>query len=373
MRKVHLSFPVSKFAVLLLFTLLFLTPKAYAAVDSVSTLSSLQSKVDSAMHERKTSYQIVYKGNISTLQQDISNIINKIYNADDYLRYTSKGYYYSYKYSSNMATITFTFNYWNTAQQEKTVNTKVTAILNQIIKPGMNNFEKEKVIHDWIEKHVAYDTSYSKYSAYDALVSPYKTVCQGYALLSYKMLNQAGIKTRIIEGTAGGQSHAWNLVNLDGVWYHFDSTWDDPLPDVAGRVTYDYYNLTDAQIKRDHSWVKTYPAATTDFYNTLNKKLVTDPAKASVYRGLLTALDLNLLSKKYTANNRDELAAMMKEAIKNKQSTIHIRYMNRSTLLNDIATAIKGIPNLSYYSYSYSDYKRTSNITNDVVLNVSFR
>ena len=86
------------------------------------------------------------------------------------------------------------------------------------------------------------------------------------------MLNQAGIQTKIIEGTAGGQAHAWNLVNLDGAWYHFDATWDDPLPDVIGRVTYNYYNLTDAQIKSNHSWIKTYPLATTDFSNTLSYK-----------------------------------------------------------------------------------------------------
>lgn len=96
--------------------------------------------------------------------------------------------------------------------------------------------KNKKKIHAWIEQNVAYDATLIKHSDYDALVPPYKTVCQGYALLSYKMLNQAGIQTKIVEGTAGGQAHAWNLVNLDGTWHHFDATWDDPIPDVISSI-----------------------------------------------------------------------------------------------------------------------------------------
>lgn len=67
------------------------------------------------------------------------------------------------------------------------------------------------------------------------------------------MLKEAGIENRIISRTADGQNHAWNLVKIRGNWYHMDVTWDDPLPDVAGRVTYQYYNLTDEQMRKDHS------------------------------------------------------------------------------------------------------------------------
>ncbi|GFP74482.1 Ig-like domain-containing protein [Clostridium fungisolvens] len=364
----------SNFFKLSLFSLLFvalLTFKAYGSVDSAGTLSDLQTKISSAMHSRLTTYSISYSGTTSTLSSDISNAINSIYNGDDYLHYTSKGYSYSYTVSGGVATINFTFNYWNTAAQDSYVSTKVNGVLSQIITSGMNDFEKEKAIHDWIEKNVAYDTTLVKHSDYDAVVSPYTTVCQGYALLSYKMLNQAGIQTKIVEGTAGGQAHAWNLVYLDGAWYHFDTTWDDPLPDVAGRVTYDYYNLTDAQIKLNHSWVKTYPAASTDFATTLNSKLLSDSSNSSVYQGLIDALNLNLLTPEYTVNNATELNAKIQEAIKNNQTKITVRYMSGSTVATDIATAIKGISNITSYSYSKVDYNRSS-ITGDVRLDLSF-
>ncbi|GFZ32336.1 hypothetical protein CSC2_28620 [Clostridium zeae] len=364
----------SNFFKLALFSLLFVvmvTLKAYGSVDSAGTLSDLQTKISSAMHSRLTTYSISYSGTTSTLGNDISNAINSIYNGDDYLHYTSKGYSYSYTVSGGVATINFTFNYWNTAAQDSYVSTKVNDVLSQIITSGMNDFEKEKAIHDWIEKNVAYDTTLVKHSDYDAVASPYKTVCQGYALLSYKMLNQAGIQTKIVEGTAGGQAHAWNLVYLDGAWYHFDSTWDDPLPDVAGRVTYDYYNLTDTQIKLNHTWVKTYPTANTDFATTLNAKLVSDSSNSSVYQGLIDALNLSLLTPAYTVNDATELNAKIQDAIKNNQTKITVRYMKGSTLAADISTAVRGISNITAYSYSSGDYNRSS-ITGDVVLNLSF-
>ena len=69
-----------------------------------------------------------------------------------------------------------------------------------------------------------------KTTAYAAL--KYRTaVCQGYAVLMYRLLREAGIHTRIITGeavTASGDSerHAWNLVECGGVYYHVDVTLD---------------------------------------------------------------------------------------------------------------------------------------------------
>ncbi|MEI0738921.1 transglutaminase domain-containing protein [Paenibacillus sp. JTLBN-2024] len=65
----------------------------------------------------------------------------------------------------------------------------------------MNDHEKIKAIHDWIVLHLKYDETLQKYTAYDGLSSG-STVCQGYSLLAYKMLKDAGITNRIVEGTA---------------------------------------------------------------------------------------------------------------------------------------------------------------------------
>ena len=84
----------------------------------------------------------------------------------------------------------------------------------------------------------------------------------GLFLLTHKLLKGAGIQNKIVEGTAyasdnpQGQLHAWNLVLLDGKWYHLDTTWNDPVPDRDNEVSYTYYLRTDEQMGRDHTWVK---------------------------------------------------------------------------------------------------------------------
>ncbi len=42
--------------------------------------------------------------------------------------------------------------------------------------------------------------------------------------------------------------HGWNLVKINGNWYHVDVTWDDPVPDTPGRVNHTYFMLSDQAI-----------------------------------------------------------------------------------------------------------------------------
>ena len=342
--------------------------QAYA-VDTVDTLSALQAKVDTAMHSRLTAYSIAYTGNTSTISNDINTVVNNIYNADDYLHYSSKQYNCSYSTTGGTTNLNFTFQYWDTAAQADAVTSMVTQVLNQIIAPDMNDYQKEKAIHDWIVLNVAYDTTLVQHSDYAALVTPYKTVCQGYALLTYKMLNQEGIETKIVEGTAGSAAHSWNLVHLDGVWYHLDCTWDDPVPDIKGSVQYDYYNLTDNQIKAAHSWTKTYPAANTSFDTTVAAKMISDSSNASIYQGISDAIGLQYLTPDYTASNSSELGAKIQQAIQSQKPELKIRYTSGSTLKADLTSATSGIHNISSYQYTSEDYVRTST-AGDVLLDL---
>ncbi|NJL60259.1 MAG: hypothetical protein HC887_12140 [Desulfobacteraceae bacterium] len=113
--------------------------------------------------------------------------------------------------------------------------------MGEIITSGMNDEQKVKAVHDWVVKNVQYDTSLVRHSAYEGLYSK-TTVCQGYALLMFRMLKDSGINGRIVSGG----NHAWNLLYLCGNYYHLDATWDDPVPDVPNRVLYNYYNKSDS-------------------------------------------------------------------------------------------------------------------------------
>lgn len=63
-------------------------------------------------------------------------------------------------------------------------------------------------------------------------------VCNGYALAYKYLLNEVGINCYMV--TSESMNHAWNLVELDGSYYHVDVTWDDPAWDLTGRVSHKY-------------------------------------------------------------------------------------------------------------------------------------
>lgn len=61
-----------------------------------------------------------------------------------------------------------------------------------------------------------------------------------------------------VSGNVGEELHAWNLVKLDGEWYHLDTTWNDPIYTGIfkwlGEQTYDYFLISDKKMKKDHEW-----------------------------------------------------------------------------------------------------------------------
>jgi len=139
----------------------------------------------------------------------------------------------------------------------------LTTILNDIIDEDMTRVEKVRACHDYLVLHTQYD--YDNYLANTIPKDSYQpegvlyygiAVCQGYAETFQLMMEALNIPCKLVYGTAGGGNHAWNQVKLNGNWYHIDVTWDDPIPDVKGRVFYNYFLVTDEQVVKDHVWNK---------------------------------------------------------------------------------------------------------------------
>jgi hypothetical protein len=173
---------------------------------------------------------------------------------DDYLEYCIMGEGRNFSGWDGSAEANLSVLYVATYDEEQQVDQRVSEILPTIVDSGMGVEAKGKAIHDWIVANVEYDRTLAEHSAYAALFRG-TTVCQGYALLLHKMLEEVGISSRIVRSEE--MSHAWNMVNLCGTWYHVDATWDDPLPDVPGRVLYNYFNLSDVEIGSTHVGWKT--------------------------------------------------------------------------------------------------------------------
>lgn len=114
--------------------------------------------------------------------------------------------------------------------------------------------EKLLYYHDaLIEKCVYSDTDLKSEQTPHGVLCKGKASCLGYAKAFALVLDTAGFENMIaIGGTDGGtENHAWNIVKLDGKYYHIDLTWDDPEggEQVCDRA---YFLLSDEEISRDH-------------------------------------------------------------------------------------------------------------------------
>ena len=163
----------------------------------------------------------------------------------DYLKWQYAGYGASARSwlygGGNPQCFMITYNitgYYTDTTQEGAVDTFVTEFKNSTaIQSATNDYDKVKAIYDWLNRNVTYDyknlnnNSYMlKHTAYAAAIQG-TSVCQGYAVLFYRLALECGIDARVIAGKGNGGSkwedHAWNIVELGGKYYLLDATWDD--------------------------------------------------------------------------------------------------------------------------------------------------
>ena len=170
---------------------------------------------------------------------------------------------YKYRYYPESANLVFLpeylFEKGKIREHQKAMKARVEKLARAA--QNLSEWEKEKYVHDFICENVHYDKLKKPYS--HEIIGPLGQgvgVCEGIAK-SVKVLCDAlgvwcvialcgncpekGIKYR----------HTWNIVKIGGQYYHLDATFDNSLGkcSVTGEeIRYDYFNLDDKAIFRDH-------------------------------------------------------------------------------------------------------------------------
>ena len=134
-------------------------------------------------------------------------------------------------------------------------------ILDEIITDGMTPYEKEKAVYDWMCANLHHEggvtaviPTASEYSAEPFGVLKYRAaVCVGFATTFRMFMQMMDIECKVVHNSY----HSWDLINLDGDWYHTDIYSD------VERGNYANFNMTDEMCARGHDWDKSFfPAAT---------------------------------------------------------------------------------------------------------------
>lgn len=160
--------------------------------------------------------------------------------------------------------------------EDKQVYNEILKVFNNIISPNMSSLQKERIIHDYLISTSKYDyDNYKKGTIPDKSYTPYgllfdyTAVCQAYAETFMIFMVLANIECYFVIGKAvpiddnnnnKEDLHAWNIVKINGKYYHVDVTFDNPVPKVFGNVSHKFFNLTDELMDKTHSWdVSKYP------------------------------------------------------------------------------------------------------------------
>ena len=140
-------------------------------------------------------------------------------------------------------------------EHQKAMESRVKKLARQAEK--MNEWEKEQYIHDFICENVRYDKLKKAYS--HEIIGPLGQgvgVCEGIAKSVKILCDALGIWCIVAVSHNNPEKkikyrHAWNILKLQGKYYHLDVTFDNSLGKEKG-IRYDYYNLSDEQLFKDH-------------------------------------------------------------------------------------------------------------------------
>ncbi len=146
-------------------------------------------------------------------------------------------------------------------QKISEIESAMNNILNKIDN-NSNDFDKELKIHDILGELTTYyrytdvnSIPFECHTIYGTLISN-TAVCDGFTKVMQILLDKVNIDSIIVTGYLQDQPHAWNLVKINGEWYHLDLTSDKSINgknDSEKIIIHSYFNLTTDNIKNTHT------------------------------------------------------------------------------------------------------------------------
>ena len=175
-----------------------------------------------------------------------------------------------------------------TKKELRHLNKFIVSWVAKNISADMTDEEKVRAINDFMVAEYRYtfgdkgpcqtqncpEEKLGKYSVYStfSLIYGKGGVCDAKAKLFYRLAKKSGLEVLYITGYVNKTTlHAWNMVKVDGEWYHVDNTWNRSTEPGMNEYQYimvrDYYLKGDASMKKGHhSWKSSkYPTAPNDY------------------------------------------------------------------------------------------------------------
>lgn len=176
----------------------------------------------------------------------------------------SDGYSYEqYLFAGNVQKITYSPNYTmaseQVAQQKDMIAQVVESYLSELPQ-NATDYDKVKYIYEMVILNTEYNLEAPDNQNICSVFLGRESVCLGYAKAVQYLLRQVGVEATVITGSVlTGESHAWNLVKVNGQYYYLDATWGDASytsinggETALSNINYDYLCITTQDLLKTH-------------------------------------------------------------------------------------------------------------------------
>ena len=238
--------------------------KVYGEIYEISNEQQFEEFIEQRMIEKDSIVGAIYLG--KEMPEKLAKLIEEKYERiiyeNDLILSTLEDYKYGIEQITTGYFIDFRNQFLISNPSEAMANKKIDEMYASLAPQleGLSDYEKIKEIYKFVMNHMRYsvDSLYTDHTVVGFVNG--KGVCQAYAVGLYIFLEKAGIEARYVPGPLNADyineytHHAWNMVKLEGQWYHLDATWDD------GQVEEDwrYFLVSDTRMEVSRSWNKEY-------------------------------------------------------------------------------------------------------------------
>ena len=164
------------------------------------------------------------------------------------------------------------FSQENVAKYNQKIQDAANKLIQALKLTEGSELDKVRKVHDYMCANIKYDYDGSDMNNVKNFIFAHnimgvfankKAQCEGIAKAAKVLLNAVDVKCIFITGKArdekgGWVEHGWNIVNIDGDAYHMDITMDIGASS-DGEISYDYFNITDSQIRKNHVFSTGFP------------------------------------------------------------------------------------------------------------------
>lgn len=174
----------------------------------------------------------------------VGNLVNP------YNNFTNISVYYDTSGKVNLS-----FSYLYDDDMVRDTESFINEVITNAVSSDMTTTEKLKAVHDYIVQYSEYDTKYEQElalygkglyqsnTAYGLFINKI-AICSGYADTLALLFDKLGVENFKV----ASETHIWNVVKIDGKYYHIDATWDDPTNNIFGTLSDKYFMITTEEL-----------------------------------------------------------------------------------------------------------------------------